>query len=66
MELSERQIKMLSLAAKGKSNKQIGEELELSERTIKNHFTKLFKKIGAENRTHAVALAFGQLTIDTQ
>lgn len=66
MKLSEKQIKILNFAAQGKSNKEIGVIMELSERTIKNYFTILFKQVGARNRTHAVALTFNHLTIDKQ
>jgi len=55
--LSPRQRGVLSLVAAGLSNRQIGETLSLSERTIKFHVTAILNKLGADNRAQAVALA---------
>jgi DNA-binding NarL/FixJ family response regulator len=54
---SRREIEVLSLAAEGNSNKQIGARLGISEDTVKGHLKTLFMKIGASDRTHAVTLA---------
>jgi DNA-binding NarL/FixJ family response regulator len=40
----------------GHSNSEIGRELYLSEDTVKTHARKLFQKLGARDRAHAVAL----------
>lgn len=59
------QIRLLSLASHGLSNKQIGIQVGgLSERTIKNHFTILYKQMKVENRTHAVAIALREGIIE--
>lgn len=55
--LSERERAVLRLIAAGLSNKQIARSLSITERTVKFHVTSIFKKLGAENRAQAVALA---------
>jgi DNA-binding NarL/FixJ family response regulator len=55
--LSARERGVLRLVAAGLSNRQIGETLSISERTVKFHVTAIFNKLGAENRAQAVALA---------
>jgi len=55
--LSARERGVLRLVAAGLSNRQIGETLAISERTVKFHVTAIFNKLGAENRAQAVALA---------
>ena len=55
--LSARERGVLRLVAAGLSNRQIGETLAISERTVKFHVTAIFNKLGADNRAQAVALA---------
>ncbi|MFJ6414104.1 DNA-binding response regulator [Terribacillus saccharophilus] len=55
--LSEREMKILSLAEKGFSTKQIAAELFLSPGTIRNYFSELLDKLGAQNRSQAVYIA---------
>lgn len=55
--LSPREREVLRLVAAGKSNKEIGAELNVTERTVKFHVTAIFNKLGAENRAQAVAIA---------
>jgi DNA-binding NarL/FixJ family response regulator len=64
--LSPREIDMLKLGAKGLSNKQIAEQLFVSERTVQSIFTSLFGKLGVASRLEAVlkALKEGWLTMD--
>jgi len=57
-ELTQRELQVLSGMAGGKSNAQIGRDLFLSEDTVKTHARRLFKKLGASDRAHAVALGF--------
>jgi DNA-binding NarL/FixJ family response regulator len=54
--LSERQVQVLKGLVEGKSNKEIAQELRLSEGTVKMHIAALFRQLGASNRTHAAAL----------
>ncbi len=58
--LSQREIDVLNLIAGGNSNKQIAHELFISEQTVKNHVASIMRKLVANDRTHAVAIAFRQ------
>ena len=55
--LTPRETQILNHIADGKSNKQIANILQISERTIKNHVSAILRKLNANDRTHAVALA---------
>ena len=55
--LSEREQEVLCLIAEGRSNKQIARALVIAETTAKFHVASILNKLGAEARTHAVALA---------
>ena len=55
--LSEREIEVLQLVGRGMSNAEIAQELFLSEKTVKNHLTNIFRKIHVEDRTQAVLFA---------
>ena len=52
-----RQADVLTLLAKGQSNKEIARELDLAESTVKIHVAAIFRELGARNRTQAVVLA---------
>jgi len=56
-DLSEREIEILSLVAKGKSNKDISQELFISPNTVKVHLRNIFSKIGVTTRTEATLFA---------
>ena len=56
--LSMREMQVLTGMSQGKSNAQIGRELYLSEDTIKTHARRLFRKLGAKDRAEAVATGF--------
>lgn len=62
--LSAREVQVLALVAKGKTNAQIGSELHISEATVKTHLLRAFNKLGVSDRTAAVtsAIALGLLT----
>lgn len=64
--LHHRELEILKQAAKGKSNKAIGEGLVISERTVQTHMVHIFQKLGVGSRTEAVlrALKEGWLTLD--
>lgn len=64
--LSEREIEVLRLAAKGMGNRDIALELHLSVRTVQAHLSTIFTKMEAGSRTEAVvrALREGVLTFD--
>ena len=55
--MSPREVEVLSLVAKGASNKEIARQLRLSEATIKSHLLHIFAKLGVSDRTQAVTLA---------
>lgn len=52
--LSEREWEILQLLVKGFGNKEIGEALFISEKTVKNHATSLFRKLGVQGRSQAI------------
>lgn len=53
VELSLRERQVLHLIAEGMTNRQIGEKLELAEKTVKNYVSGLLAKLGMERRTQA-------------
>lgn len=55
--LSERELEILRLVAKGNSNQQIADELFLATGTVKKHLNNIFGKLGTYNRTQCVARA---------
>lgn len=55
--LTRRETQILSHISEGNSNKQIARLLEISEQTIKNHVSSILRKLNANDRAHAVALA---------
>ncbi len=55
--LTYRETQILNYIAQGNSNKQIAHILEISEQTIKNHVSSILRKLNANDRAHAVALA---------
>ncbi|MBX7197494.1 MAG: response regulator transcription factor [Sandaracinaceae bacterium] len=55
--MSERELEVLRLVARGASNKEIASELRITEGTVKNHLTHVFEKLGVSDRTQAALLA---------
>jgi DNA-binding NarL/FixJ family response regulator len=55
--LTEREAEVLLWIARGKSNRDIAEILDLSPRTVNKHLEQIYAKLGVENRTSAAALA---------
>jgi DNA-binding NarL/FixJ family response regulator len=56
-ELSERELEVLCLMAKGAANKEISAELNIAQSTVKTHITNIFQKLGVNDRTEAVTQA---------
>ena len=65
-QLSDRELEVLKLAAKGMSNKDIAEEIFLSTRTVKAHLSNIFDKLDVASRTEAIVKGIkeGWLTVD--
>jgi predicted ATPase/DNA-binding CsgD family transcriptional regulator len=55
--LSAREVEVLRLVAAGRGNREIASDLVLSEKTVENHLTRIYAKVGAENRAAAAAFA---------
>ena len=55
--LTRREIEVLKLLAEGLFNKEIAYKLSISEKTVKNHVSNIFKKIGVSDRTQAAVYA---------
>jgi len=55
--LTDRELQILTLAAKGYTNKAIAVQLGISDRTVQNHLANTFQKLNAESRTEAVMRA---------
>ena len=56
-DLTEREREVLECIARGLDNGEIAQALGLSEKTVRNHITRVFDKIGAEHRYQAIVLA---------
>ena len=56
--LTQRELEVLALVAEGRSNPEIARELFIGEATVKTHLLRLFAKLGVDDRTRAVTLAY--------
>ena len=66
-ELSPREVEVLKLIAHGLSNKEVANQLGVTEATAKKHMTGVLTKLGAKDRTHALRLGLerGIITLET-
>lgn len=55
--LTVREIEILKLVANGMANKQIAFRLKISEKTVRNHVSNMYEKLGIQGRSHAVIYA---------
>ena len=55
--LTKRELEVLVKAASGMFNREIAESLDISERTVKNHLSNIFKKLDVNDRTQAAVFA---------
>jgi DNA-binding NarL/FixJ family response regulator len=55
--LSNRELTVLRLMAEGKRNREIASDLSISERTVGNHITNIYNKLGIYDRSQAVVYA---------
>lgn len=62
--LTKREIEVLMLLAEGLYNKEIAYTLEISEKTVKNHVSNIFKKIDVSDRTQAAVYAIRNNIVD--
>jgi len=58
--LTDREIEILTYAARGLTNKQIGKELFISDRTVQGHLQNIYQKLRVATRTEAVTAAVSQ------
>ena len=57
--LTAREREVLNLLARGMSNAGIAEELVITNKTVKNHLSRIYEKIGVHSRAEAIALWLG-------
>lgn len=62
--LTPREVSVLRLVADGRTNRQIGDELFISEKTVSVHVSRVMAKLGAASRTEAVAVAYQRGLLD--
>ena len=55
--LAPQELQIARLAAEGLSNREIGQQLYLSHRTVRNHLYRIFPKLGITSRTELAAVA---------
>ena len=63
--LSQREIEVLNLVARGMSNRLIARNLFISEKTVKNHITNILDKLFLENRSQVVAYAYRNKLVES-
>ncbi len=63
--LTEREVQILQLLARGLANRELAKTLFLSEATVKSHLSHIYAKLGVDSRTGAVAAAIDQRIIRT-
>lgn len=62
--LSARELQVLTMIARGPSNKEVGRQLHISEATVKTHLLHIFEKLGVSDRTQAVTVALQRGMLD--
>ena len=64
--LTDRELQILTLTAKGFTNKAIGMQLSISDRTVQNHLANIFQKMNAASRTEMVmrAVSLGLISVN--
>ncbi len=60
LDLTERELEVLTAVARGDRNKEIARDLGVTERTIKAHLTNVYNKLGVDSRAAAVSVAIQQ------
>lgn len=62
--LTDRELEVLKEVTQGSSNKNIAKKLYISEKTVKNHLTSIFQKLGVNDRTQAALFAIKNNLVD--
>jgi DNA-binding NarL/FixJ family response regulator len=65
-ELTSRELEVLRLVATGKPNKQIADELAISERTARTHVSRILRKLRLSSRTQAALWAVREGLVEVQ
>lgn len=65
-QLTDRELEVLQWMARGRTNTEIAEELVISEHTVKNHVTNIFRKLDLETRVEAVLYAISAEIVSTR
>lgn len=65
-DLTKREMEVLKLIANGMLNKEIAGQLHISERTVKNHISNIFRKIDVSDRTQAAVFAIKNKIVDVK
>lgn len=55
--MTPREVEVLQMLANGASNTEVGRELYISAKTVKNHLARIYSKLAVQSRTQAVAKA---------
>jgi DNA-binding NarL/FixJ family response regulator len=63
-QLTERELEVITALAHGRVNKQIARDLDISEKTVRNHISNIYKKLHVYDRTQAVLYAIREGLID--
>jgi len=63
-DLTGRELDVFRLIARGLSNAEIGQELSISETTVKTHVTRVLQKLGVRDRAQAIVLAYQAGVVD--
>ena len=66
MYLTNRESEVLALVANGRTNKEIGNELTISDRTVQSHLVKIYRKLSVNTRTEAATVALAQGLISAE
>jgi DNA-binding NarL/FixJ family response regulator len=64
--LTERELEVIKDLSQGKSNKEIARDLEISEKTVRNHASNIYKKLHIFDRTQAVIYAIREGLVDLE
>jgi DNA-binding NarL/FixJ family response regulator len=64
--LTERELEIITSLARGRSNKQIARDLSISEKTVRNHISNIYKKLHVYDRTQAVLYAIREGLVDVE